>query len=65
MKKLLTVFFSILVGTSAQAGQEYENELALVESWIASQRMYDNVPGLSLAIVSDQELAWPWFRYRP
>lgn len=58
MKKLLTGMLALVVGVSAQAGQSYDNELALVESWIASQRMYDNVPGLSLAIVQDQELAW-------
>jgi len=58
MKKLLTGVLAIFVGTCAQAENRYDNELALVESWIASQRMYDNVPGLSLAIALDQELAW-------
>lgn len=57
MKKLLTIALTTLVSTSAAAG-EYVNELALVESWLASQRAYDNVPGLSAAIVHDQELAW-------
>jgi len=58
MKTFLTFCLTILVGIPAQAGQKYENEFALVESWIASQRMYDNVPGLSLAVTMDQELAW-------
>ncbi len=57
MKKLLTIALSALVSTSAAAA-DYANELALVESWLASQRAYDNVPGLSAAIVHDQELAW-------
>ncbi|MEE4216349.1 MAG: serine hydrolase [Xanthomonadales bacterium] len=57
MKKLLTIALTALVSTSAAAA-EYVNELALVESWLASQRAYDNVPGLSAAIVHDQELAW-------
>lgn len=57
MKKLLTIALSALVSTSAAAA-DYANELALVESWLASQRAYDNVPGLSAAIVNDQELAW-------
>lgn len=57
MKKLLTVILTAFVSTSASAG-DYANELALVENWLASQRAYDNVPGLSAAIVHDQELAW-------
>ena len=32
--------------------------MALVESWLAAQRAYDNVPGLSAAIVHGQDLAW-------
>ena len=58
MKKLLTVVLTAFVSTSASAAGSYANELALVENWLASQRAYDNVPGLSAAIVHDQELAW-------
>ena len=58
MKKLITIALTALIASSAHAGGDYANELALVESWLASQRAYDNVPGLSAAIVHDQELAW-------
>jgi CubicO group peptidase (beta-lactamase class C family) len=33
-------------------------ELALAERWLAAQRAYDRVPGLSAAIVHDQEVLW-------
>ena len=58
MKKLLTLACTALVTLPAHAGGDYANEIALVESWLAAQRAYDNVPGLSVAVVHDQELAW-------
>jgi CubicO group peptidase (beta-lactamase class C family) len=50
------VIFSTSMG--AQAGADHDNELALVESWLAAQRAYDRVPGISASIVHDQELLW-------
>ena len=58
MKKLLTFALSSLAAAAVQAGDDYRNELALIESWLAAQRAYDNVPGLSAAIVHDQQLTW-------
>ena len=58
MKKLLTLACTALVTLPAHAGGDYANEIALVESWLAAQRASDNVPGLSVAVVHDQELAW-------
>jgi CubicO group peptidase (beta-lactamase class C family) len=58
MRKLIVAALTALVSIPAQAGGDYANELALVESWLSAQRAYDNVPGLSAAIVHDQELAW-------
>ena len=57
-KKLTTILLTLAVTSTLQAAESYENELALVESWLKAQRAYDNVPGLSAAIVHDQELAW-------
>jgi CubicO group peptidase (beta-lactamase class C family) len=57
MKKLFAGILIIFASSSSQAGN-YDNELALVENWLASQRAYDNVPGLSVSIVHDQDLAW-------
>jgi len=40
------------------AADDLSNELALAESWLSAQRAYDHVPGLSAAIVHDQDLLW-------
>ena len=42
----------------AQAEKDLSNELALAEAWLEAQRAYDRVPGLSAAIVHDQDLLW-------
>ena len=58
MTKLTVFLFASLLSPSLAAAEHYDNELALVESWLAAQRAYDNVPGLSAAIVHGQDLAW-------
>jgi CubicO group peptidase (beta-lactamase class C family) len=58
MRTLLCCVLAALVTFSTRADDDLTNELALVESWLAVQRAYDRVPGLSAAIVHDQELLW-------
>lgn len=58
MKKPLIALLCSLVSSAAAAGGEFANEGALIESWLSAQRAYDNVPGLSVAVVRDQELLW-------
>ena len=41
---------------SAQAGENLENELALINAWMPVQRHYDRVPAYSWAVVKDQDL---------
>jgi CubicO group peptidase (beta-lactamase class C family) len=58
MNKLLTLALTALLSTAATASDDLSNELKLVEAWLAAQRAYDNVPGLSAAILHDQEVTW-------
>ena len=58
MKKLLVLALTTTLTCTAGANDDYANEMTLVENWLSSQRAYDNVPGLSAAIVHDQELLW-------
>jgi len=58
MIKLLTIVFTAVFSISAYAAEDLTNELALIESWLAAQRAYDNVPGLSAAVVKGNEIAW-------
>ena len=56
-KFLLTAAIFTLAG-AASANDDFSNEKALIESWLSAQRAYDNVSGMTAAIVDDQELAW-------
>jgi CubicO group peptidase (beta-lactamase class C family) len=56
-KFLLTAAIFTLAG-AASANDDFSNEKALIESWLSAQRAYDNVPGMTAAIVDDQDLAW-------
>lgn len=55
---IATLIFSQLTSIGAHAKEDRTNALALAESWLDAQRAYDRVPGLSAAIVHDQELLW-------
>jgi len=41
-----------------QAESNHGNELALIGQWLEGQRAYDRVPGLTAALVHDQNLLW-------
>ena len=58
MKKPLIALLCSLAASAAAADGEFANEGALIDSWLSAQRAYDNVPGLSVAVVRDQELLW-------
>ena len=58
MNKPTAIILATLFSSALYAGDRYDNETALIESWLAAQRAYDNVPGLSAAIVHNQDLAW-------
>jgi CubicO group peptidase (beta-lactamase class C family) len=50
--------FSAANAAEEKSEKTLANELALIESWLAGQRAYDRIPGVSAAIVHDQELLW-------
>lgn len=58
MKRVFLCTFILLISLPSMAADKLTNELALVESWLSVQRAYDQVPGLSAAIVHDQDLVW-------
>ncbi len=37
---------------------EFQGAVAIVEAWIEAIRLYDDVPGLSVGLVRDQDLVW-------
>jgi len=52
------VMFSTVNAAEITDEKSLDNELSLIASWLDGQRAYDRVPGLSVAIVHDQELLW-------
>lgn len=61
MNPLTRPIFAVLILCSSlvvRAADGQSNELALIESWLKAQRAYDRVPGLSAAVVHDQDLLW-------
>jgi len=68
MKKILIsaqifLFLIILVCTSAAFSEEktkpdFSEAIRLIDTWLEAQRDYDHLPGISVAIVMDQEMLW-------
>jgi CubicO group peptidase (beta-lactamase class C family) len=60
MKKLTTVFTIILIGYQC-LGQppqknDYKEMLTIIDLWLDAQKDFDRLPGISVAIVHDQEI---------
>jgi CubicO group peptidase (beta-lactamase class C family) len=55
---LQTAVFTTASAAEEKTKKSLANELALIESWLEGQRAYDRIPGLSAAIVHDQDLLW-------
>jgi len=68
MKKTLIsvqifLILSFLICTPAAFSEEktkpdFSEALRLIDTWLEAQRDYDNLPGISVAIVTDQEILW-------
>jgi CubicO group peptidase (beta-lactamase class C family) len=53
----------ILISTSAAFSEEktkpdFSEAIRMIDTWLEAQRDYDNLPGISVAIVTDQEILW-------
>ncbi len=53
----------ILICSSAAFSEEkkkpdFSEAIRLIDTWLEAQRDYDNLPGISVAIVTDQEILW-------
>jgi len=61
MNPLIRPILTVLILCSsfvARAADDHANELALIAGWLDAQRAYDRVPGISAAVVHDQDLLW-------
>jgi len=58
---LLVVILFVNCGTQAQSlvdDPRVDSAIKIIETWIDSQLDYNDIPGMSVAIVHDQELVW-------
>ncbi len=61
MKTIILFFFLGLLSIHAIAqptSNESSDALKLIDTWLEAQRDYDHLPGLSVAIVKDQQIIW-------
>lgn len=59
MRYLFFFFIAILpcISGNGQAGEtNYREELRMIDVWLNAQRDFDNLPGISVAIVKDQNI---------
>ena len=62
MRRLVAMFLILVAGgAGAEDAKKKPNRAeaaALVRAWLDAQRAYDEVPGMSAAVVHDQDLLW-------
>jgi CubicO group peptidase (beta-lactamase class C family) len=63
MNKYLFVFFyflGVLTGIHSQdeTKKNYDEAFKLIEVWLDAQKDYERLPGISVAVVKDQEVLW-------
>ena len=59
MKHVLFFFISLLIciaATSQTKETDYKEALNIIDAWLNGQRDFDKLPGISVAIVNDQNI---------
>ena len=55
---LLSIFPLVVIGQSITENVRVQEAINLAETWIEAQRAYEQVPGISLAVVHNQDIVW-------
>ena len=55
---LVISFFSLNLQAQTSEKDTLNDAFKLIDTWLEAQLEYDNIPGLSVAVVKDQELLW-------
>jgi CubicO group peptidase (beta-lactamase class C family) len=63
LSSLIFLLFLIVMCTSPtfsdkQTKPDFSEAIRMIDTWLEAQRDYDHLPGISVAIVSDQEILW-------
>lgn len=58
-KNIFSILFVVFTTITATAQQEkYKDALEIINVWLEAQKDYKKIPGISVAIVKDQDLIW-------
>ncbi len=55
---VLLISLTLTLPLPAQSDTSWQEALQLIDVWLAAQHSYDNLPGISVAVVKDQEVIW-------
>lgn len=55
---LFICFLSFPARSQSEAKEPLSDAVRFIDAWLEAQQVYDRLPGLSVAIVRDQELIW-------
>jgi CubicO group peptidase (beta-lactamase class C family) len=56
---LISLFFIFSINTFSQNGEKnYEEAYKLIAVWLEAQKDFERLPGISVAIVKDQDILW-------
>lgn len=55
---LILLFLFLNTGYSQNDKKDYSEAFNLVEAWLESQKDFENLPGLTVSVVDDQETIW-------
>jgi CubicO group peptidase (beta-lactamase class C family) len=61
MKKfvfVLFLFISLALGWAQDAKKDYTEAFNLIEVWLDAQKDYEKLPGISVAVIEDQNVLW-------
>ena len=58
MAVLLSTVAPLAVGQSPALDPHVRQSLTLLEMWLDGQRVYEQIPGISVAVVHDQQVVW-------
>lgn len=54
----LLCLFALQANAQSEAKEPLSDALRLVDAWLEAQQVYDRLPGISVAVVKDQEILW-------
>jgi CubicO group peptidase (beta-lactamase class C family) len=55
---LLICLWSFSGKAQSEAKEPHSDAIRFIDAWLEAQQVYDRLPGISIAIVKDQELLW-------